>query len=685
MAFLVAVDIGGTFTDFAVLKVGSGEVLNFKVPSTPQDFSLGFANGFKRLAEEPRVAPAEVTAVFHGTTVGTNALIERRIPNLGLLTTEGMRDVLEIRRHWRGPGDVYNFFLKAPEPLVPRDQRKEVIERVLADGTIATPLDETNVRMVLAELRDAGVEALAVCLLHAYANPSHERRVRELVEEVWSGVPISISHEVCGELREYERTSTTVLNSALLPVMREYLRRIDRELRSVGVEGPLQIMQSNGGLMSPEVAADRPVTTLLSGPVGGVMGGIFVGRQVNETALITVDMGGTSCDICLVEEGNPRVTTEKEIEGNPVRVPMFDMVTIGAGGGSIAWIDEGGSLLVGPHSAGARPGPACYGLGGTEPTITDANVVLHRIHSSSSLGGAVEVQPALAEQAILKVAQPLGLSAQEAALGILKIANAKMVESIKVVSVRKGYDPRDFALVVGGGAGPLHAVFLADELQMRQTIIPPSPGTLSAFGLLTTDVKYDIVKSYVRPTAEVDVALINRYLKELGTEGEERVRTSQVSLGDVFVTASLDLRYVGQAYEVSVPIGQGQVSDDQLEGLVADFHGAHKRIFGYSMPDEEVELVNIRLQVVGQLPAPRIKPLPRSSASPRSDALITRRDVVWQAGRPVRTVIYRRAGLEAGNRIAGPAIIEQTDSTVAIPDGYEGEVDAYGNLIVRRH
>ncbi len=365
MAFLVAVDIGGTFTDFVALEAETGAILDFKVPSTPPDFSTGFADGFKRLAQENQALPSDITAVFHGTTVGTNALIERRIPKLGLLTTRGMRDVLEIRRHWRGPGDVYNFFLRVPEPLVPRDRRKEVTERVMADGTVRTPLAEADVRSALAELRDAGVEALAVCFLHAYANPCHERRVRELVDELWPGIPISISHEVCGELREFERTSTTVVNSALLPVMREYLRRIHGELRALGVEGSLQVMQSNGGLMTPEVVAERPVSTVLSGPVGGVMGGIFVGRQVNEASLITIDMGGTSCDICLVEDGKPRVTNEKEIEGNPVRVPMFDMVAIGAGGGSIAWIDDGGSLQVGPRSAAARPGPACFGLGGT--------------------------------------------------------------------------------------------------------------------------------------------------------------------------------------------------------------------------------------------------------------------------------------------------------------------------------
>ena len=684
MAFLVAVDIGGTFTDFVVPNVETGEVLNFKVPSTPADFSVGFANGFKRIAEERWAKPVEVTAVFHGTTVGTNALLENRIPNLGLLTTQGMRDVLEIRRHWRGPGDIYNFFLKVPEPLVPRDQRKEVSERVLADGTIAIPLAESDVREVLAELREAGVEALAVCFLHAYANSSHEQRVRELVEEIWPGVPLSISHEVCGELREYERTSTTVLNSALLPVMREYLQQIGRELLSVGVKGSLQIMQSNGGLMTPEVVADRPVTTLLSGPVGGVMGAIFVGRQVNETALITIDMGGTSCDICLVEDGKPRVTTEKEIEGHPVRLPMFDMVTIGAGGGSIAWIDQGGSLQVGPRSAGASPGPACYGLGGREPTITDANVVLGRIHPSSSLGGTVEVQPALAEKAILKVAQPLDMSIPEAALGILEIANAKLVESIKVVSVRKGYDPRDFSLVVAGGAAPLHGVFLADELHMRQVIVPLSPGTLSAFGLLTTDVKYDIVKSYVRSVDEIDLALINRYFEELGAVGEERVQTSQVPLRDVVITASLDLRYMGQAYEVIVPVTQRPVDDDLLAGLVTDFHRAHERLFGYSMPEEEVELVNIRVQVIGQHPVLRVKSLPRGGASPASDALITHRDVVWRDGRPVRTAIYCRTELKAGNRLAGPAIIQQSDSTAAIPDGYEGEVDTYGSLVVRK-
>jgi len=461
--------------------------------------------------------------------------------------------------------------------------------------------------------------------------------------------------------------------------MRAYLQRIGGELRSMGVEGSLQIMQSNGGLMTPEVVADRPVTTVLSGPVGGVMGGIFVGQQVSETALITLDMGGTSCDICLVEDGKPRMTTEKELEGNPVRVPMFDIVTIGAGGGSIAWIDDGGSLQVGPRSAGARPGPACFGLGGNEPTITDANVVLNRIHPSSSLGGAVHVEPTLAELAIFKaVAQRLAMSVQEAALGILRIANSKMVESIKVVSVRKGYDPREFSLVVGGGAGPLHGVFLADELQMRQVLMPLSPGTLSAFGLLTSDVKYDIVKSYVRSLGDVDLVVLNRYLEELAVVGAERVRTSRIPLRAVVITASLDLRYLGQAYDVSVPIAERPVDDGRLADLAAQFHRAHERLYGYAMPEEELELVNIRLEVVGALPTPRFKPIPRGAASPRLGAVIAHRDVVWQDGQRARTTVYRRAGLESGNRLSGPCIVEQSDSTIAIPAGHEAEVDTYG-------
>ncbi len=685
MAFLVAVDIGGTFTDFVVLKVETGEVLNFKVPSTPPDFATGFAEGFKRLTGEGWAPPAEVTSVFHGTTVGTNALIERRIPKLGLLTTRGMRDVLEIRRHWRGPGDLYNFFLTVPEPLVPRDRRKEVTERISADGSVITPLQEADVRRALTELREAGVESLAVCFLHAYANAAHEQRVRQLLDEIWPEIPASISHDVCGELREYERTSTTVVNSALLPIMRAYLQRIGGALRSMNVQGSLQIMQSNGGLTAPEVVADRPVTTVLSGPVGGVLGGIFVGQQASETSLITLDMGGTSCDICLVEDGKPRVTAEKEIEGNPVRVPMFDIVTIGAGGGSIAWIDQGGSLQVGPRSAGARPGPACFGLGGTEPTITDANVVLGRIHPSSSLGGTVNVEPTLAELAILKaVAQPLGMSVQEAALGILRIANSKMVESIKVVSVRKGYDPREFSLVVGGGAGPLHGVFLADELQVRKVIMPLSPGTLSAFGLLTSDVKYDIVKSYVRPVGDVDLVLLNRYLEELAAVGAERLRTNQIPLRNVVVTASLDLRYLGQAYEVGVPIAERPVDKKRLADLAAQFHRAHERLYGYAMIEEELELVNIRLQVIGALPTPRFKPIPRGTPTPRLGSVITHRDVVWEDGQKTRTAIYRRAGLESGNRLSGPCIVEQSDSTIAIPAGHEAEVDTYGNLIGRK-
>lgn len=680
-SYIAAIDIGGTFTDLVMQDTSTGEICNLKVSSTPTDFATGFGNAFKRLAELKWGRIDRIKTVFHGTTVGTNAVIERRIPSLGLLTTRGMRDVLEIRRHWRGPGDLYNFFLSVPEPLVPRDRRKEVTERILPSGEVLVPLDVAQTKDAIAELRESGVEALAVCLLHAYINPSHERRIRELIEDVWPGVPVSVSHEVCGELREYERTSTTVLNAALLPIMRAYLNRIDAGLQKLGINGSLQIMQSNGGLMTPSVVADRPVTTLLSGPVGGVMGGVFVGSHAGEDKVITMDMGGTSCDVCLVESGKPRITTENQIEGNPVRVPMFDMITIGAGGGSIAWIDQGGTLQVGPRSAGARPGPACYGHGGVAPTITDANVVLGRIHPSSFLGDSIKVQPELAQQAVDTIAKALGMSTTEAALGILQIANAKMVESIKVVSVRKGFDPRDFSLVVGGGAGPLHGPYLVDELKMRQSIVPLSPGTMSAFGLLTSDVKYDIVKSYVRPADQIDVKVLNQYLGELSKTGEDRVRTSQVPLRNVVPVAALDLRYLGQAYEIVVPLRRQPVATNTIADCVADFHRAHEAMFGYSMPEEDVELVNIRVQVVGTLPSVAAKPLERGSEMLPAGAQITTREVVWEGGSET-TAILARSALLAGNRIAGPAIIEQFDTTVAIPPDHVAHVDAYGNLII---
>src|SRR5215468_10995683 len=495
MRWRVGIDTGGTFTDFVLLEEGTGRVLTAKCASTPKDPADAFITGLAEALARHGIAPADLTGIYHGTTVATNAILEGKAARTGLITTAGFRDVIEIRRHVRGPGQIYDLAFRPPEPLVPRPLRLEVRERIDARGQVLVPLDPAEVRDRVRQLIDDGVRAIAVIFLHAYANGAHEAAVKALVTRDFPRCSVSISSEISPELREYERASTTVVNASLQPVVADYVAALDQRVRARGIRAPLRLMQSNGGVMPAERAASRPVHLVVSGPVGGVVGGMAVARAAGFGRAITLDVGGTSCDICLVE-GAPRLVSQKEVAGNPIRVPMFDVHVIGAGGGSQAWLDDGGALRVGPRSAGAEPGPACYARGGTEPTVTDANLVLGRLDPEYFLGGAMPLDVASARRAIeAQVARPLGLSVEAAAAGILRVVNATMAENIKVVSVKRGFDPRNFALVAFGGAGPTHAGALMGELMVPAVLVPHEPGTLSALGLLTTDVRRDYVRT----------------------------------------------------------------------------------------------------------------------------------------------------------------------------------------------
>ena len=594
MRWRVGIDTGGTFTDFVLLEEGSGRVLTAKCPSTPKDPAQAFVAGLVDALGREGIAAAEVSGIFHGTTVATNAILEGKTGRTGLITTAGFRDVIEIRRHVRGQGRIYDFAFRPPEPLVPRHLRLEVAERLDARGEVLIPLDLAEARERARELIDQGVGAIAVVFLHSYANGAHEAAVKALVEREFPGCFVSISSEVSPELREYERASTTVINASLQPVVAVYVASLEERLRQEGIGAALRLMQSNGGVMPARRSAERPVHLVVSGPVGGVIGGAAVGRAAGFANVITLDVGGTSCDICLVE-GTPRLVSQKDVGGNPIRVPMFDVHVIGAGGGSLAWMDDGGALRVGPRSAGADPGPAAYLRGGDEPTVTDANLALGRLNPAYFLGGAMPLDAAAARRAIeSRVARPLGLSVEEAAAGILRVVNATMAENIKVVSVKRGFDPRDFALVAFGGAGPTHVGALLGDLQLPAVLVPREPGTLSAFGLLATDVRRDYVRTFLRRADMVTGDELGAVMSELERAGAQDLTRDGVGPDAMAFERVIDMRYVGQAYEISVAVDR----DDDVTRIVERFHAEHERLYAHRLDGAAVELVAVRLAAV---------------------------------------------------------------------------------------
>jgi N-methylhydantoinase A len=674
----VGIDIGGTFTDLVLLDEVDGSIAIGKVPSTPDDPSRAAAEGIGQLVAS---AAAAVGYIGHGTTVATNAVIQRTGAKTALITTRGFRDVLEIRRLARPPELIYDVLVRLPEPLVPRRLRFEVTERVAADGRVLTPLDEGEVRQIAAKLKARGVEAVAVCLLFSFLYPAHEQAIKRILAAACPGLPVSLSSEILPEFREYERTSTTVMNAYVQPLTAAYLLRMEERVRDLRLAGQLYIMQSNGGVAAPATVAHRPVTTLLSGPAGGVIAGAYVGQQVGLPNVITIDMGGTSFDVSLVPEGRPQVTEERKVLDQPVLVPMLDVHTIGAGGGSIAWRDAGGTLRVGPQSAGAVPGPACYGRGGTQPTVTDANVVLGYLNPKGLAGGAVPLDPALAAQACGELGKQFGLATAETAEGIYRIVNAAMTGAIRAVSVRRGYDPRDFALVAFGGAGPVHAVALAAELDIPWIVVPLSPGCHSAFGLVVADMLHDYAQSYVIEWAHLDRARLGELLAELQARGESDLVTDGIPPERRRYLRELDLRYLGQHFNTRVVLPDGPIDDALLAEVERRFHDEHERVHGFKAEGEPLELVNVRLTAIGLVPKPAGAAIAAGERTPPPPA--TTRQARF-AGQAVACPIYERGALRAGNVLAGPAIVEQLDTTTVLPPGWLATVDRYGNLILGR-
>ena len=681
MRYRLGVDVGGTFTDLALHNVDNDELEFAKTPSTPENQAAGVVTGINQLIDRLSISPDEIEFFSHGTTVATNTLLERKGAKCALIVTRGFRDVLQIGRQDRP--HLYDWRIQKPEPIVPRHLRFEVTERILYTGEIATPLDEGDLDDVIERLAAADLDAVAVCLLHSYANPAHERAVGEHLRAALPDLTVSLSCEVVPEFKEYERMSTTAINAYVAPVMVRYLRRLQASIADLGIPSDVHIMQSNGGTMTAGLAVEKPVHTILSGPAAGVIGSVAIASQAGEANSISVDMGGTSFDISLCYRGEVRRTQDSEIERLPVKVPMVDIHTLGAGGGSIAWIDPGGALRVGPQSAGAEPGPACYGRGGSEATVTDANLALGRLNSESFLGGRLGLDAELARDAIRqRIADPLGMTVEEAAEGIVRVVNAGMIKGIRVVSVAKGYDPREFCLVTFGGAGPVHASELAAELDIPRVLVPIAPGVTSALGLLMADLRDDLVRTILRPSDELEVSELNSRFAEMEAEAAATMEREGVAEDDVVLVRVADVRYLGQGFELEAPVGAGELDDDDLAQVYERFHEAHTQLYGYAQRDSRMEIVNLRLTALARMPRPRLE-ASQNGRRPGSPAEATTRAVYFHDA-PVEARIYDRVKLVPGDVVEGPAVIEQLDSTTLVWPEQSASVDGYRNLLLER-
>ena len=677
MEIHIGVDVGGTFTDFAVSVPGENRHIRYKIPSTPDRPDVAIIEGIATVLAEHGLDAGNVIRLSHGTTVGTNALIQRKVGKVAVVTNQGFRDLLEIGRQVRPK--VYDIHLDFPKPLVPRRLRLEVRGRRRADGSAHVPLDEDGVREAGRRLASEGIDCVAVCFLHSYAYPEDEERAVEILREVLpDSVYVLSSTEVYPEFREYERFSTAVLNGALLTVVDAYLDRFSDEVARLGVPAEPKVSQSSGGLMSVHMTRKLPIRACLSGPAAGVLGAAHRAPAAGFRNVITLDIGGTSADVSVLIDGAATEVHNRMLAGFPLRLPALDVNAVGAGGGSIAWIDVDGLLKVGPQSAGAHPGPACYGLGGVEATLTDANVLLGRLNDQALLDGRMQIRRDLAEASIGHLAEELGLDLMETARGIIRVACATVVKAIRPLSVERGYDPADFCLFPFGGAGPLLATEIARDLGIKTIIVPPSPGILCAEGLLNSDLTADFVMTALMPLREDSHDTLNAMRRELRQKVEDWFGHEAVLADQRRVQWTAEMRYRGQNYELSLPLEDGDLGAEDCEGLVATFHAAHKRSYGFHSKTETVEFVNLKVKAVGLYDKP---PLPTLAERPDAEPA-SRRRTFFTTGTWYDTPVFQRDSLAAGQALTGPAIIEQLDATTLIFPGDRGVVDAWGNLIV---
>ena len=684
----IGVDVGGTFTDLIYVDDEAGVIRVLKLPTTPDDPSQGTIQGLKEIATEAGAEPSSLDQVFHGTTIATNIVIEHTGARVGMLTTEGYRDILHIARH-KKPLNFSNYqdLPWQAYPVVRRRYRLTVPERVTGDGAVLVPLDEERAREQVRALKEAGVEAVCVCFLFSFLNPDHERRVAEIVREEFPEAFLSVSSEVLPQYREYERFSTVGLNAYVGPKVASYVARLGEELEALGVRSGLHLMTSASGVATSEAAIRRPVNLLMSGPVAGVVGGIWAGKQAGYDNVITLDVGGTSADIGLAQEGRLRMKHLLDTKVGPYQamIPMVDVDTIGAGGGSIAYVDAGGIYRVGPRSAGAVPGPAAYGRGGTQATATDAMVNLGWLLPEAFLGGGMSLDGDKARAAFADgPAAALGMSVEEASMGAVQILTHSMVQSIEENSVRKGFDPRDFALVAEGGAGPVFAVPIAIEVGTPNVVVPPHPGIAAAMGLVATDMVYEYGATTYQRLSKLDVASLQARFEELEAQAAAQLAEDGIEPDRIVIQRIAEARYLGQGYELRVDVGSGAIDEAWVERLRADFHDIHEREYSRRFEESDIEVPNIRVRGIGLMPELSTPEVQAGDAS--ADHALRHEGEAWfvvdGSLEQVPTRYYDREALEAGNRLVGPAIVNQYDSTTVIPPGVEAHVDRYGNIVI---
>ena len=673
-----------------MLLAPDGSYWTKKVSSTPEDYAVGIIEGVAQVLNDTGLDGSAILEIIHGTTVASNTILENKGAKTALITTRGFRDVLELRR-LRVP-QLYSVFYEPPTPLVERRLRLEVDERLDSNGAVVTPLSEEDVEAALDRIEEDGAESVAVCFLHSYRNPAHERRVGEAIRERLPDIYVSLSVDVLPEIREYERTSTTVVNSYLGPIIKNYLDSLTDQLGATEISAPVHIMQSNGGIMSARQATETPVKIVESGPAAGVVGGDEIGKRVGLPNLITFDMGGTTAKASLIEDGQRSWTTEHEIGagislssrlvkggGHAIKVPVMDLAEVGAGGGSIVWIDRGGALRVGPRSAGAMPGPACYDTGGTEPTVTDANVVLGYVNPRRLAGGAVELRPELARQVLdERVAGPLGMDTLEAAYGVHTVANVTMIRAIRAVSTYRGRDPRDFSMLAFGGSGPIHAVAMARSLSVATVIVPPASGVFSAVGLLQAQAENHFVLTFFGRLSQVDPEALDSAYGTMKEQAESSLAAEGYSPADLVWQQSADLRYVGQAYELTVQAPGGGLGASGVALLEERFHDEHERTYGHKAPDEAVEIVNLRLTAR----AASSQSLPITPIAGAYSQERTSRDVYYGPDHgSLETPIVSRSDLTA-TRLDGPLVVEEYDVTTVVPPGSSARLDEWSNIVI---
>jgi 5-oxoprolinase (ATP-hydrolysing)/N-methylhydantoinase A len=684
----LGVDVGGTFTDLIYVDDESGTITVHKIPTTPADPSQGTVRGIRELCDGAGTAPSQLEQVFHGTTIATNIVIEHNGAQVGLITTEGYRDILHIARH-KKPLNFSNYqdLPWQRYPIVRRRHRLTVPERITRDGSVLVPLDETKAREQIAKLKEAGVESVAVCFLFSFLNPEHEARVAEILREEFPDAFLSISSEVLPQYREYERFSTVCLNAYIGPRVSSYVHRLEQELEAMDVRTGLHLMTSASGVATAEGAIARPVNLLMSGPVAGVVGGIWAGRQAGYDNVITLDVGGTSADIGLAQEGRLRMKHLLDTRVGPYQamIPMVDVDTIGAGGGSIAYVDSGGIFRVGPRSAGADPGPAAYGRGGTEATATDAMVNLGWLLPETFLGGGMDLDAAAARRAFEEgPAGTLGMSVEEASMGAVQILTHSMVQSIEENSVRKGYDPRDFALVAEGGAGPLFAAQIAIEVGTPSVVVPNYPGVTAALGLLATDMVYEYVSTVYERLSSLDGGSLHAAFEELEQQARAQLEEDGVTAEQILIQRVADCRYLGQGYELRVDVDSGTIDETWAQKVRGDFHDIHEREYSRRFEESDIEIPNVRVRGIGLMPPLKVPEVEHGDESP-DEALRYERDAWFRVGgslEQVPTRFYDRTALRAGNGLEGPAIVNQYDSTTVIPPGLTAHVDRFGNIVI---